>query len=148
MTTVHSKTVLDSILNWEIGTTFPAAPASLYIALLTAMPTDNTGTGMTEVTGNGYARVNVTSGQWGAISTVSSFTEQSSNNATLSFPTPTGSGWGAVVGYAVCVNTSTINGAGNEANWTRAVTFTGGTQTISAGETVQFLAGNLARQAA
>lgn len=44
----------DRIINWFRGTTFPAAPSNIYIALFTAAPTD--AGGGTEVTGGAYAR--------------------------------------------------------------------------------------------
>src|SRR5256885_9081106 len=55
------------LLNWIKGTNFVAAPATLYVALYTANPTDANASG-TEVSGNAYARVAVTSATgWSAI---------------------------------------------------------------------------------
>lgn len=80
------------------GVTF-TAPTGLYVALHSGDPTD-LGTG-TEISGGAYARVLVTpsTGNWsgtqGATTTaVSSGTGgASSNNATITFPAPTGN-WG------------------------------------------------------
>lgn len=138
MATVTSKYHADNILNWEKGVAMPAAPANLYLALLTAMPTTNAGTGMAEVAGNAYARVQITPAQWAAISTaVDNVTEQSATNASVAFPTPTGTGWGAVLGAA-------LYDAATLGNWLRA--FTIPTQTITAGATVNVPAGNVNRQ--
>lgn len=146
MSVVHSKTYLDNILGWEKGIQMPTPPANLYIGLLTAMPTKNDGTSMVEVSGNGYARVQVTPAQWAAITTLGdNLTESSSNNALLSFPTPSGTGWGTVVGYVVCTDNLALSGS---SNWIRAATLTGGSQAITAGETVQIPVGNVSRLAA
>lgn len=145
MSVVHSKTFLDNLLNWEAGTQMPTPPTQLYIGLLTAMPTKSDGTSMVEVSGNGYARVAVPAADWAAPTTLGdNLTETTSNNALLSFPTPTPAGWGTVVGYVVCTNNSALSGS---SNWTRAATLTGGNQTITAGETVQIPIGDLVRQA-
>lgn len=79
-------------------------PTNLYVALLTAAPSD-TGGG-TEVTGGSYARVTVASslvnwaGTQAAASTVASSGSSgtTSNNGTLTFPAPTAN-WG-VVGWS------------------------------------------------
>jgi hypothetical protein len=102
----------NKIIDWllraqAIGITGASAaagtgPSSLFVGLLTAAPGE--GTTGTEVTGNGYARVAVTSsltawaGTQGAASTLASTgaTGTTSNNAILTFPTPT-LGWGTVV---------------------------------------------------
>ena len=81
-------------------------PATLYLALFTAAPTD-TGGG-TEVTGGSYARVSVTSamanwaGTQAAASTVASSgtTGTTSNNAAVTFPAPTAA-WGVVTSFGV-----------------------------------------------
>jgi hypothetical protein len=74
-------------------------PATLYVALLTAAPSD-TGGG-TEVTGGSYARVAVTSTltAWAGTQSAGSTTAssgtggQTSNNAAITFPAPTAN-WG------------------------------------------------------
>jgi hypothetical protein len=81
-------------------------PATLYVALFTANPTD-TGGG-TEVTGGSYARVAVTSslanwaGTQAAASTVASSGTggTTSNNGTITYPAPTAN-WGTVTGVGI-----------------------------------------------
>ena len=85
-----------------------AAPTTttLYIALLTAAPSDSGGG--TEVSGNAYARVAVTSsltnwaGTQSAGSTVASSGTggQTSNNTVITFPTPTAT-WGTVTHFGI-----------------------------------------------
>ena len=96
----------DQILGWVRGTSMPAAPATLYLGLLTALPGDSGSAGTpsngTEVTAaNGYARVAITSASgWSAISTVNTTQRHITNAATITFPAATGS-WGTVVGWAL-----------------------------------------------
>lgn len=81
-------------------------PATLYVALLTAAPSD-TGGG-TEVSGGSYARVAVTSslanwaGTQGAGTTVASSgtSGTTSNNNSITFPAPTAN-WGSITHAAV-----------------------------------------------
>lgn len=83
-----------------------SGPATLYVGLLTAAPTDSTGG--TEVTGGSYARVSVAStlanwaGTQGAGTTTASSgtTGTTSNNGTLTFPAPTAS-WGTVTAVGI-----------------------------------------------
>lgn len=76
------------------GTASGSATTSVWIALLTALPSN--GAGGVEVSGGGYARVQVVSGAsaWGAPSN-----GWTSNLAPVRFPVPTAS-WGDVVGAA------------------------------------------------
>lgn len=88
-----------------------AAPATTYVALLTAAPSD--AGGGAEVSGGAYARVAVTSslanwaGTQAAASTVASSGSSgtTSNNATITFPAPTAN-WGVVTHFAVYDATS------------------------------------------
>lgn len=81
-------------------------PATTYVALFTANPTD--ATAGTEVTGGSYARVAVTSslanwaGTQAAASTVASSGSSgtTSNNAAITFPAPTAN-WGVITGAAI-----------------------------------------------
>ena len=81
-------------------------PATLYIGLFTANPTDSTPG--TEVTGGSYARVAVTSslanwaGTQGAGTTVASSgtSGTTSNNGVITFPAPTAN-WGVVTGMGI-----------------------------------------------
>jgi hypothetical protein len=89
-------------------------PANLYVALLTAAPSE--AGGGTEVTGGAYARVAVVSslanwaGTQAAASTIASdgTSGTTSNNAAITFPAPTAN-WG-VVGHAAIYDSLT---AGN-----------------------------------
>lgn len=81
-------------------------PTALFIALLTAAPSD-TGGG-TEVSGGSYARVSVTSAltAWAGTQSATSTTASSgtggttSNNAAITFPAPTAN-WGSVTHFAI-----------------------------------------------
>lgn len=81
-------------------------PATLYIGLLTATPTDSTGG--TEVTGGSYARVAVTSSlaNWAGTQAAASTTASTgtsgttSNNAAITFPAPTAN-WGTITGVGI-----------------------------------------------
>lgn len=93
-------------------------PTNLYVALLTAAPSD-TGGG-TEVSGGSYARVNVASsmanwsGTQGAATTVASSgtTGTISNNNAVTFPAPTAN-WGVCTHFALYDASS----AGNLLMW-------------------------------
>lgn len=60
MANAAAKVLADRILNWFKGTTFTAAPATVYVALLTTVPTKNDGTGLVECSDAGYARLPIT----------------------------------------------------------------------------------------
>lgn len=87
------------------GQTAPTT-STLYIALLTAAPSDSGGG--TEVSGNAYARVAVTSSlaNWAGTQSAGSTTAssgtggQTSNNSVITFPTPTAT-WGVVTHFAI-----------------------------------------------
>ena len=72
-------------LNWLTGNRAMPALASRYMALFTTAPTSDAGTGGTEVSGSGYARVQVA----GAIAAAASFTT-ASTTITMSVNNP---GW-------------------------------------------------------
>lgn len=118
-------------------------PSTLHIGLLTAAPSD-TGGG-TEVSGGAYARVAVTNslanwaGTQSAGSTVASSgtSGTTSNNSTITFPTPTAS-WGTVTHFAIYDAAS----AGNMLFFA-ALTIS---KTINIGDTVSFPAGTLSVQ--
>lgn len=83
----------ENVLNYVVGkTAMPALPTA-YLALFTAVGTD-AGTGFTEVSGGGYARVATSAADWNAASGLapSSIT----NAVALSFPLSTAV-WGNVV---------------------------------------------------
>ena len=48
----------NAIIDWYRGTTFPAAPASVFIRVYSAMPADD-GTGGTELSGSGYSALEI-----------------------------------------------------------------------------------------
>ncbi len=88
---VASDYIEAAIINHLRGTTFPAAPANVYVALYTSATTDSGGG--TEVTGGAYARVAVpgTTASWTAPSTAG----VTSNAIAITFPTPTAA-WGTI----------------------------------------------------
>lgn len=96
----------NKLIDWLLRGQAFTAPATAYVGLLTAAPSD-TGGG-TEVTGGSYARVAVTSslanwaGTQGAGTTVASSgtSGSTSNNAVIAFPAPTAN-WGVVTHFGV-----------------------------------------------
>ncbi|HAJ71376.1 MAG TPA: hypothetical protein DCO68_04800 [Methylophilaceae bacterium] len=94
--------LIDALLRGQIFT----MPTTTYYALATAAGSD-TGCG-TEVTGGSYARVAVTSSlaNWAGTQSAGSTTASTgtsgttSNNAAVTFPTPTAN-WGTVVEFCV-----------------------------------------------
>lgn len=72
------------------------SPATVWIALYTATPSD--AGGGTEVAGNAYARVSVTNNatNWPAAASGSK-----DNGVAFTFPTATPSGWGTVVAFGI-----------------------------------------------
>jgi hypothetical protein len=125
----------DAILNWLKGTTFPAAPATVYAGLHNGDPTD-AGSGGTEVTntirGSGVGRVAVT---WGSITTAAG-ANSIENSASVDF--------GAAVAGATMTHialwTSATVGSGN---MLYSAALTGQPHTVSAGTNVSFTNGNL-----
>ena len=96
----------NKIIDWLLrGQTF-TPPATVYVGLLTAAPSD-TGGG-TEVSGGSYARVGVASSlaNWAGTQAAASTTASSgtsgttSNNAVVTFPPPTAN-WGVATHFAV-----------------------------------------------
>lgn len=114
------------------------APATWYVALYTVCPTDSTAG--TEATGGSYARVAVTAGlaQWAGTQSAGSTVASSgtggttSNNAAITFPTPTAS-WGTVV----CWGITDASTAGNI--WIYSALTT--SKTINTGDSVSFAIG-------
>jgi hypothetical protein len=119
------------------GTAYPAAPVTTYVALLTAFPTDNNGTGLVEVSGGAYARQAITSATgWSAVSTSASL-QQMSNSAAVNYPTATAA-WGTVIGFAIY---DALSGG----NLLYAAPLAAN-QTVNNGNTFSFLAGALVIQ--
>lgn len=95
-----AKTLADNVLGWMRGTTFPAAPANLYVGLFLTTPTANTGSG-TEVSGSSYARQAVASSAWSTISqNADTIHDQISNSNAITFPAVTTTGY-TVVGVGI-----------------------------------------------
>lgn len=121
-----------------------SGPTNLYVGLFTVNPTD--GTAGTEVSGNAYARVAVASslanwaGTQGAGTTAASSgtSGTTSNNGVITFPTPTPSGWGTVVGFGIFDASS----GGNLLAFGALTT----SKTINPGDPVTFPAGSLTFQ--
>jgi hypothetical protein len=94
--------ILQHITGYSAIFTEPTA----YIALFTTAPTDDTGTGVVEVSGGAYARVATTQGSagtWGAASTATDPTTISNSGtgtAAITFPTATAN-WGTVVAFGM-----------------------------------------------
>ena len=102
------------LLNLILRTQVAWKPAAVYVALLTAAPTD--AGGGTEVTGGSYARVAVTQSDanWAA----PSGTPRSTSNAnSVTFPTPSAN-WGQATHFAL-YDAST---AGNLLYWAALTT--------------------------
>jgi hypothetical protein len=120
-----------------------AFPSTLYVGLYTATPAD--AAGGTEVSGNNYARASVAAslanfaGTQGAGSTSASSgaTGTTSNNNSITFPTPSGT-WGTVVAFGIF---DAANG-GNLLFW-GALSIS---KTINQGDTVTFPASSLSLQ--
>lgn len=119
-------------------------PANLYVGLFTANPTD--ADGGAEVTGNAYARVTVASslanwaGTQAPASTVASSGSggTTSNNAAITYPTPTPAGWGTVTGVGIF---DAVTG-GNLLVWSPLTV----SKVINSGDSVSFPAASLSFQ--
>lgn len=96
----------NKLVDWLFRAQAYSPPATLYVALLTAAPSD-TGGG-TEVTGGNYARVGVTGSlaNWAGTQSAGSTTASSgtggvtSNNNVITFPTPNAN-WGTVTHFGI-----------------------------------------------
>ena len=131
--------------------TAASGPATLYIGLFTTNPSDDAGTGAVEVSGNAYARVAVTSSMaatgWAGTQSAASTTASTgtngttSNNGVITFPTPTPSGWGTVVGMGIF---DTLAGSFASSCVIYAPLTT--SKTINAGDSVTFPAASLTFQ--
>lgn len=134
----------NKLVDWLFRGQAYTPPATLYVGLYTANPTD--AGGGTEVSGNAYARVAVTSSlaNWAGTQAAASTTASTgtsgttSNNNAVTFPTPTPSGWGTVTGFGL-FDAST---AGNLLVWGALSV----SKTINAGDTVTFAAASLSIQ--
>lgn len=133
----------NKIVDHVLRATAYTAPVTVYVGLLTAAPSD-TGGG-TEVSGNAYARVAITSGTAAWNNTQGNTTGASTgtdgtieNAAVITFPTPTPAGWGTVTHFAV-YDAAT---AGNLLFYAALTA----SKVINAGDAVSFAAGALSLQ--
>lgn len=136
MANAIAQALSDDILNWFKGTAFPAVPADTYLALLTAVPTTNAGTGLAEVSGSSYARQAIAAATgWSAIAQSSdTLHDQITNSAAITFPAVTTTAY-TVVGIALYDAAS----AGNLLMY-QSVT----SQAVAVGNSYQVAAGQLA----
>lgn len=134
MANAQAKVLADRILNWFKGTTFAAAPATVYVALLTTNPTKNDGTGLVECSDSGYARQSITTATgWSTITTdADNIHEDMTNGSALTWPAAS-AGY-TVVGMAI-YDAST---AGNLLAY-QSVT----SQAVASGNQYQIAAGSL-----
>jgi hypothetical protein len=132
-TSGFSQYLENACLNWFRGTTFPAVPANLYIALFTTAPVNGVDSSAVEVSGGSYARKSFVpnTSNFGAPSGAAP--ASSVLGANQVFVTPTGS-WGTVVGWA-------MYDASSAGNMIAYGTFSG--VAVGTGDTVEFLSGNL-----
>lgn len=88
-----STYLANKLLGLTFGATAWTPPSTLYCALFNVAPLAG-GTGGTEVSGGGYARVAVANNTSNfPVPTV----QQVSNAAVIDFGTPSGAGWGTIV---------------------------------------------------
>lgn len=119
----------NKVLDHLLGATTYTPPATLYMGLFTANPSDSGGG--TEVTGGSYARVSVTNNttNWPAASGGSK-----SNGTAITFPTATAN-WGTVTAFGI-FDAST---AGNLLFWGTLTT----SKAVDNGDTASFASGAL-----
>jgi len=116
----------DALVNHVFRATALSSPATVYVALFTAVSDAEAGTG-TEVTGGSYAR---TAATFGAPSNGAS-----TNSGAVTFPTATGS-WGTVTHFGVFDAAS----SGNALTALKALT---ASKVVGSGDTAAFGAGAL-----
>jgi hypothetical protein len=119
----------NEILDHVLGNAAYSAPATVYVGLFTAAPTD--AGGGTEVTGGSYARVAVTNNatNWPAASGGAK-----SNGAAVTFPTATAS-WGTVLAFGIFDAVS----AGNLLYWADLTV----SKAVGDGDTAEFAIGDI-----
>ena len=88
--------VLDAVFRTQAA----YKPAAIYVGLFSVNPAANPETTGTELTGNGYARVQVTQAD---VSWTKSGTNPSqvANAAAITFPAATGSNWASITGFGI-----------------------------------------------
>lgn len=115
----------NKVLDHVFKNTSYTSPTTVYVGLYTAAPTDSGGG--TEVSGNAYARK--------AVTFSASSGGATSNSTTVTFDTPTPSGWGTVVAFGIFDALTT----GNLLAWGDLTA----SKTINSGDTVTFQSGDL-----
>ena len=132
-TSGFSQYLENACLNFFRGTTFPAVPANLYLALFTTAPVNGTDASAVECSGGSYARKAVVPNTTNFAAPSGAAPASSASGANFVFVTPTGS-WGTVVGWA-------IYDASSAGNMYAYGIFSG--VAVGTGDTVEFLSGNL-----
>jgi len=133
VTSGFSQYLEDACLNFFRGTTFPAVPANLYLALFTTAPVNGVDSSAVEVSGGSYARKAVVPNTTNFAAPSGAAPATSASGANFVFVTPTGS-WGTVVGWA-------MYDASSAGNMLAYGSFSG--VAVGSGDTVEFLSGNL-----
>lgn len=123
----------NAIINWHRGTTFPAVPAHLFVALFTTAPVNGSDASAVECSGSSYARFQFTPNTSNFAAPSGAAPATSASGANFVFATPSGS-WGTVVGWA-------IYDALTSGNLIDYGAFSG--VAVGTGDTVEFLSGNL-----
>jgi hypothetical protein len=120
----------DEILDHIFGGAAWSAPASTYIGLSTADPTDDA-SGVAEPSGNGYARVNFTNNatNWPAASGGAK-----ANGVAVTFPEASGS-WGTITHFF-------INDAATAGNYLAHGALTA-SKVVDSGDTISFPIGDI-----
>lgn len=119
----------NELLDHVFGNAAYSAPATLYMALFTAAPTD--AGGGTEASGGGYDRADVTNNATNFPAATGGLKE---NGASISFATASGS-WGTVTHWALF----DANSGGNMLVWGAL----SASKTIDSGDTPSFAVGDL-----
>jgi hypothetical protein len=137
VTSGASQYLENAVLNWFRGTTFPVVPTHTYLALFTTAPVGGTDAAAVEVTigSNGYLRLQVTPGSTTLVAPTSLAPATAATGANQVFATPSGAGWGTIVGWG-------LYDAATAGNLLVYGLVTGG-GAVASGDTVEFLTGNL-----
>ena len=133
VTSGFSQYLENANLNWFRGTTFPACPATVYLALFTTAPINGTDAAAVEVSGTSYVRKSITVNTSNFAAPSGAAPATSASGANFVFATPGGS-WGTVVGWA-------LYDAATSGDLLAYGAFTG--VAVGSGDTVEFVSGNL-----
>jgi|ERR1700690_784240 len=101
VTASASQYVENALLNWFRGTTFPAASATLYLALFQTPPVNGVTAGSVEVPlANNYSRLGFLTASAGFAAPSGAAPATALNGSNLVLATPSGS-WGTVQGWGI-----------------------------------------------